>query len=106
MTEDEIDRLLTALPEDWAEALLWYCPDDPAGHEPARAALAALLVDEPPAAPAGAETYVALLLRREAEGAPDDDCEVLREALGTLAAKGHAGRLTRAVPQRRRATAP
>jgi len=57
VTEDEIDRLLSALPHDWAEALCWYRPDDPTGQEPARAAFAALVAEEAPAAPAGAETY-------------------------------------------------
>jgi hypothetical protein len=99
--EDEIDRLLSALPDDWAEALLWYRPDDPTGEEPARAAFAALLVDEPPAAPAGAETYLALFLRRDPDGAAGDDRQALREALDALEAEGHPGRLTRVVPQRR-----
>jgi hypothetical protein len=102
LNEDDIDRLLSALPDDWAEALLWFRPDDPTGQEPARAALAGLAVDEAPAAPAGAETYVPLVLRRESDGNPGDDREALRSALGALAAEGHAGRLTRAVAQRRR----
>jgi hypothetical protein len=99
VSEDEIDRLLSALPEDWAEALLWYRPDDPTGQEPARAAFAGLLAEEAPAAPAGAETYLALTLCRDARPA-------LREALDSLAAQGHPGRLTRAVPQRRGVLAP
>jgi hypothetical protein len=106
VTEDDIDRLLSALPDDWTEALLWYCPDEPTGQEPARATLAVLLVDEPPAAPAGAESYLPLMLRRAADGAPAGDRETLREALGSLIAQGHAGRLTRAVAQRRGETAP
>jgi len=100
LTEDDIDRLLSALPDDWAEALLFYRPDEPTGQEPARAAFAGLIADEPPPAPAGAETYLALMLRRESRDAADDRL-ALRQALDELAADGHGGRLTRAVSQRR-----
>jgi hypothetical protein len=100
--DDHIDRLLGQLPRDWTEALVWFLPDDPAGEEPARAALAALAAEQAPAAPAGGETYVPLLLRRDPDGAGDGDREALRSALDTLAAQGHGGCLTRAALQRRR----
>jgi hypothetical protein len=65
---------------------------------------AGLIADEPPAAPAGAETYLALTVRREA-GDTVGDRQALRQALDELAADGHGGRLTRAVSQRRGAAA-
>ena len=100
VNEDEIDRVLSMLPDDWTEALLFYRPDEPTGQEPARAAFAALVAEEAPAAPAGAEAYLALTLRRESGGTAGDR-QALRQALDDLAADGHGGRLTRAVPQRR-----
>jgi hypothetical protein len=100
--DDHIDRLLGELPGDWTEALVWFLPDDPAGGEPARIALAALAADDAPATPAGGEPYVPLLLRRDPDGAEERDREALRAALDALAAQGHGGRLTRAALQRRR----